>query len=161
LLTGLTGLKSSELNIKMLKSYWAFAIAMFVGIMVISIGIWQHQGPPDSSYYHYYFGYGSIAAILIIFLLSQGKIWHDLGFSGISIVIMIIAAKLFWSYKDRPWFAPPRTNCDGDCYGWFSFENPLMIDQLIIVSFIPIGIGLVLKLVKIRVMRFLKMRDRN
>lgn len=144
----------------MLKSYWAFAIAMFVATIVISICIWQHSGPPDSGDYHSYFIYGSIAAILIIFLLSHGKIWQDLGFSGISIAIIIIAAKLFWSYKDRPWFAPPRTNCDGDCYGWFSFENQLMIEPLVIFSFIAVAIGLVLKLVKLRVMRFLKMRDR-
>jgi hypothetical protein len=144
----------------MLKSYWAFTIAMFIATIVVSIGILQHQGPPDSSSYHYYFGYGSIAAILIIFILSQGKIWQDLGFSGISLAIIIIAAKMFWSYKDRPWFAPPRTNCDGDCYGWFSFENPLMINWLIITGAIAMAIGLVIKLVKLRVMRFLKMRDR-
>lgn len=144
----------------MLKSYWAFTIAMFVAAIVISIGIWQHSGPEYSSDYHYYFGNGLIAAILIIFLLSQGKIWQDLGFSGISIAIIIIAAQLFWDYKDRPWFEPPRTNCDGPCYGWFSFENPLLIEQLVIFSFIKVAIGLVLKLVKLRVMRFLKMRDR-
>lgn len=144
----------------MLKNYWVFAIAMFAATIVISICIWQHSGPPDSSDYHYYFSYGSIAAILIIFLLSQGKIWQDLGFSGVATVIIIMAAKMFWSYKDRPWFSPPRTNCDGDCYGWFSFENPLLIEQLIIVSLIAVAIGLLLKLVKLRVLMFLKMRDR-
>lgn len=144
----------------MLKSYWAFTIAMFVATIVISICIWQHSGPQDSGEYHSYFIYGLIAAILIIFLLSQDKIWQDLGFSGISIAIIIIAAQLFWNYKDRPWFEPPRTNCDGPCYGWFSFENQLMIELLVIVSLVTVGIGLLLKLVKQRVIRFLKMRDR-
>jgi hypothetical protein len=145
----------------MLKSSWAFTIAIALSSLIVAIGIWQHPGPQVSSDYHYYFGYGLIAAPLIIFLLSKGRIWQDIGFSAIAIALIILAAQLFWHYQDRPWFDPPRQNCDGPCYGWFSFENELLVKELLVVGGGAILVGLVLKIVKRRLTQWLQRRAQS
>ncbi|GBO52138.1 hypothetical protein APA_4698 [Pseudanabaena sp. lw0831] len=140
----------------MFNSYWAFIIATIVATFVTIIGIWQHQGASISSEYHNYFGLGLIVAPIALFLLSNGRLWQDIGFSWLAIGLILFGAERYWNYRDRPWFEPPRTNCDGDCYGWFSFENPLMLKELLLVGAIAIAIGILLKLVRDKLLKQVK-----
>lgn len=139
----------------MLKSHWAFVVAMLIAIGMITIGIWQHTDPSGSTY-HRYFGNALIIAPFLIFLLSKGQMWQDFGFSGVTIAAIVVAARLFWNYQDRPWFAPAKTNCDGDCYGWFSFENELLVADLILLGVMSTGAGCAIKGLKLAIVRWLR-----
>ncbi|WP_103666478.1 hypothetical protein [Pseudanabaena sp. BC1403] len=137
----------------MFKPYWAFILAMIMATFATIIGIWKHQGASISSEYHNYFGLGLIIAPIALFLLSNGKLWQDIGFSWLAIGLILLGAQGYWSYRDRPWFAPPRNNCDGDCYGWFSFENPLMLKELLLVGAIAMAIGILLKIIRDKLLK--------
>lgn len=143
-------------NIIMFKSYLAFGIAMIMATFATIIGIWTHQGAPISSEYHNYFVLGLIIAPIALFLLSNGKLWQDIGFSWLAIGLILLGAQGYWSYRDRPWFAPPLTNCDGKCYGWFSFENELMHKELLLVGAIAIAIGILLKIIRNQLLKRIK-----
>ena len=140
----------------MFKSYVAFSIAMIMATFATILGIWQHQGSSISSEYHNYFGLGLLIAPITLFLLSNGKIWQDIGFSWLAIGLILLGAEGYWNYRDRPWFAPPRTNCDGKCYGWFSFENELMHKELLLVGAIAIVIGILLKIIRNQLLKRIK-----
>jgi hypothetical protein len=141
----------------MLKSHWAFVVAMLIATGMITIGIWQQTDPPGSAY-HRYFGNALIIAPFLIFLLSKGRMWQDFGFSGAVIIAIVVAARLFWDYQDKPWFAPAKTNCDGDCYGWFSFENELLVVNLIWLGLMSTGAGFAIKWLKLAIVRWLRQR---
>lgn len=67
-------------------------------------------------------------------------------FTAIATVLFGISTLLFmhlcWDYADKSWFSPPESNnCDGPCYGWFSFERDMPIWQIIIAIGISLIIG--------------------
>lgn len=55
----------------------------------------------------------------------------------------LIFSTLFWDYMDKPWGSPDVTGevCDGACYGWFSFENPVPTREIIIATIISLALG--------------------
>lgn len=84
-------------------------------------------------------------AILLIF--SKRSFTKNLLSSLLLIFLLILSSELFWNYMDKPWFSPPEpNNCDGPCYGWFSFENNSPFFEVLLVGGISVLTSSLIKL---------------
>ena len=99
-------------------------VAFTLSCIVLTIGIIFHTGYIET--YYSYFVYGVSIASFSVVTLSKNKWYKDILWILCSIAFYCLLAKLFWEYQDKPWSSRPEDgSCDGRCYGWFSFENPL------------------------------------
>ncbi len=101
-------------------------------------------------------GYGSYfinpaffgPAILIIF--SKRSFTQNLLSSLLLIFLLTLSSELFWNYMDKPWFSPQESNnCDGPCYGWFSFENDSPLFIVLLTGGLSIILGSLIRFISI------------
>lgn len=84
-----------------------------------------------------------IAPILIV-TVSKNNIFTDIIFSLLIISIILFYAVVFWRYMDRP--LSNITKVPEELRGgWFSFENPLRVELLMVCSITSITITLIIK----------------
>ena len=134
---------------KKLKIKYNFILAITITALVVVLGILFHQGSKED--YYNYFALAILIAPILIISLSNNK-WHkDITQVVFVIIVIVLLALAFWDYKDKPWLSSPDNgNCDGPCYGWFSFENELKFLPLIITSIVSSIIGFIIKAVKLK-----------
>lgn len=109
-------------------------LSIFLSLVLLFLGIFFFvQGKED--YVGFFYSATLLGPIGIPFL-SKERLAKDARNIMIHILLFLTVAILFWNYMDHPWFSPPMTDCDGPCYGWFSFENSLGAVPLFISSII-------------------------
>jgi hypothetical protein len=105
-----------------IKKNIAFLLPFTIGWIIILGGIFTHTGYKEG-YRTYFIAVSFICPFLASFLTQRSfmrAFIHGIFFT----ILTIIATELFWTYKDgRLFTGPDPKNCDGNCYGGFSFEN--------------------------------------
>jgi peptidoglycan/LPS O-acetylase OafA/YrhL len=127
-----------------LKPKTAFILTFIAINIIIIVNLYFHKGYEEG--YYIYFLIASAVGACMIWILSDIKYILNVLFTGITIAYIILFASLFWNYMDKPWFKPLRKNCDGPCYGWFSFENELNWSLLILYGCAAAIVTLLVKL---------------
>lgn len=97
---------------------WSF---LLIPLIYLLINIPIHTGYKEG--YLSYFINAEFISILLVTFTTKSFITHLIK-SSVGLFLIVCITGLFWGYMDHPWFTGPETNnCDGACFGWFSFEN--------------------------------------
>jgi hypothetical protein len=94
--------------------------------------------------------YGSLLVTIAIIapafhlFIDTGRTLRLFFCSAVIISTILAIGFLFWDYMDKPWFSPSGNfNCDGPCFGWFSFENEFQWQTIIIAGTASSAAGLI------------------
>lgn len=100
----------------------------------------------------------SIFTPIILILIPKNNFKIDLTFAIITVLIVILCAVAFWEYKDGTFFINDISQIPEEERHWFSFENDLRINLMLMFTLISTLISLVLRLVYTKSNNFLKNR---
>jgi hypothetical protein len=119
-------------------------------VFIILYGIIFHTGYKEH-YFSYFLYPVSFLPALSVFINED--IFAALVISITIIVLSLTSAHLFWNYMDLYWLTlhPDTTDCDGPCTGWFSFENQLHWEIIILYGLVSLTLALIIKLIYKRI----------
>jgi len=66
-----------------------------------------------------------VNVLLPIFIIVLGKnhLVKRILFALFIATLLMIGTGMWVDYQNKPWFVEQSFNCDGPCYGWYTFEN--------------------------------------
>jgi O-antigen ligase len=122
-------------------------ISLIILLILLPIAILIH-GSLDG-YAETYIYYFMIASFLIpIAPFSLTKNWKLAVFqSVIFVLVVILFTYAYWFYRDKA-YLPQRFDCDGPCYGWFSFENEINNYLLLLAGGAGLILGGIIRMIK-------------
>jgi hypothetical protein len=79
----------------------------------------------------------------LVFLAAQARLRQRFVRASLTILYWLTFYMLYVDYQDHPWFAAvdPRA-CDGQCSGWYSFENAPIYGVLLACGALSLVSGL-------------------
>lgn len=120
---------------------WYVWLALLISVSILLLLATQFTVRKD----HVYFFITTIALFpLFSLVLSRSYLRERLLRAIGSIGYWFAFYTLFLSYKNRPWFADGSKDCDGPCFGWYSFENEPVYLELLVVAGVSLGLGLLI-----------------
>lgn len=122
-------------------------VFLFCAIIIIARIIINNFTNGSKESYGAYFVEPALIGPAILLIFSKRSFTKNLLSSLLLIFLLIFSSELLWNYMDKPWFSPPEpNNCDGPCYGWFSFENNSPLFEVLLAGGISVLTGSLIKL---------------
>jgi ABC-type Co2+ transport system permease subunit len=114
----------------------AWAVLPIAGVVVIAEA---QRHAVESQWVGFAVAAAAFCAALVILHPSRVR---SLIHGASSAAAWVAGFAAYYSYMNHPWFAGPETNsCDGECFGWYGFENPPAYTPILMLAAAGLATG--------------------